>query len=75
MFVDVEKAVYWYKLATLQGNALASYLLGLCYERGYGALNNAPDVREECIRLFEKAANQGNGAAIQKITALLNTPT
>ena len=54
-----QKAFKWYKLATVQGNAIAQNNLGQCYRNGSGVVKNA----EEAVKWYKLAAVQGNAAA------------
>ena len=56
---DHAEAVYWYRLAAEQGNALAQYNLGAAYENGLGV----PQNYVEAMRWYRKAAYQNNAAA------------
>lgn len=49
------EAVQFFKKAAEQGNALAQYNFGYCYEKGYGIEKN----EEEAIKWYRKAAEQG----------------
>ena len=53
------EAVYWYRLAAEQGNAVAQYNLGAALEGGLGV----PQNYIEAIGWYRKAARQNNAAA------------
>lgn len=61
------EAVKWYKMAVEQGNASASFDLGLIYEYGKPGI---PKNKAEAIKWYRKAAEQGSETA-QKIYANL----
>jgi TPR repeat protein len=56
---DHAEAVYWYRLAAEQGNAVAQYNLGAALEAGLGV----PQNYIEAIGWYRKAARQNNAAA------------
>lgn len=49
-----------------QGYALAQYSLGTCYQTG----NGVPKSEEEAIKWYQKAADQGDEYAIEKLEKL-----
>ena len=59
---DKAEAVKWFKAAE-QGNAEAQCLLGICYEHGDGVEQD----KAEAVKWFQKAAEQGNFAAQQRL--------
>lgn len=54
------EAVKWYKMAVEQGNASASFDLGLIYEYGKPGI---PKNKAEAIKWYRKAAEQGSETA------------
>ena len=63
---DYKEAVRLYRLAADQGNAVAQYNLGICYEFGKGV---AKDL-DEAIRLYRLAAEQGHENAKKALRRL-----
>lgn len=60
------EAVKWYRKAAGQGYAAALYMLGVCYENGYGVLKDEHQART----LYEQASAAGNMAAADALAAL-----
>lgn len=60
---DYEKAVELYRKAAEQGNIDAQYILGDCYENGYGVEEN----ENEAVKWYRKAAEQGHGEAKERL--------
>ena len=54
-----EEAFEYYLKAARQGDALAQYNLGICYDNGYGVEKDL----SEAVIWFRKAANQGHAEA------------
>ena len=56
-------AVVWYRKAALKEHIVAQIRLASCYEEGRGV----PQMKNEAMKWFKKAADQGNHDAIIKI--------
>ena len=72
--VDFASAVYYQKLAALQGYAIAQVNLGFLYENGYGVERNL----ETALAYYEMAADSGyEGAmeAVVRVKAQINEET
>ena len=63
------EAVKWYKMAIEQGNASASFNLGLIYEYGKPGI---PKNKAEAIKWYRKAAEQGSETAQKNLRKLEN---
>ena len=63
---DYEEAVYWLQKSVAQDNDLGQYFMGNVYENGLGV---DVDV-EEAKKWYQKAAEQGNTAAIEALERL-----
>jgi len=71
LFLEHKKAaqaIYWLKLAAMQGHADAMCLLGDCYLKGLGLEKN----RNLAISWIAKAASAGSGIANQQMDSLLS---
>jgi TPR repeat protein len=53
---DDVQAVYWFRKAADQGNAVAQYYLGVAYARGQGVAQDDA----QAVFWFRKAAEQGD---------------
>ncbi len=56
---DYNSAVQYFYAAALKDDSFAQYILGNCYERGYGVTQDYI----EAVRWYRKAAKQGDGYA------------
>ncbi|MBQ9771958.1 MAG: sel1 repeat family protein, partial [Lentisphaeria bacterium] len=56
----------WYRKAAEQGNALAQYNLGVCYENGEGVQKDLV----QAVFWFRKAADQGYAQAQEALKKL-----
>ena len=61
--VDFASAVYYQKLAALQGYAIAQVNLGFLYENGYGVERNL----ETALSYYEMAADSGYEGAMEAV--------
>lgn len=59
LFIDYEKALYWYKKAAQRGNPHAQFKIGLMYYNGKGVIQNA----KQADYWFRLAAEQGHAEA------------
>ena len=63
---DFAKGAEWYRKAAEQGHMYALYNLAVCYEYGEGV----PKDKETAIKLYQKAAEQGNTEAEKDVKRL-----
>lgn len=71
---DDNKAVYWYEQASLKGNSLAQYKLGMIYYYGEDNGLNIKKDTKYAIQLFKKAAEGGNKDAVAELDKLGEKP-
>ena len=62
----MQKAVEWYTKAAEQGNAVAQYNLGVCYNFGKGVEKDL----QKAIEWYTKAAEQGDEDAQEALERL-----
>ena len=63
MDADVDQAIYYHKLAAMQGYAAAQINLGYLYENGIGVEQNS----ETALKYYEMAAQQDNEGAKEAV--------
>jgi len=66
---DTEKAVYWYKKAAAQWDAIGLTRLGICLEKGCGIAKNV----KEAVLCYQKAADQMDGYACYQLAKCYET--
>jgi tetratricopeptide (TPR) repeat protein len=63
-----KETVKWCKKAAAQGNADATFALGICYENGNGVKRNVP----EAVKLYTTAAEKGHASAAENLRSLID---
>lgn len=59
-------AVFWFQKAAIRGHVDSQFKLASCYEEGRGV----PQIKDESIKWYKKAASEGDDKALQKYISL-----